>query len=56
MKADGLHEIERVLLQRTTEYRPLPFRTIVLWMGKAEDRAAWYALEEAYVQQWKAVG
>ena len=26
------------------------------WMGKAEDRAAWYALGEAYVQQWTAVG
>ena len=24
-------------------------------MGKTEDGAAWYALREAYVQQWKAV-
>ena len=26
------------------------------WMSKAEDRAAWYALEEAYDQQWIVVG
>ena len=25
-------------------------------MGKAKDRASWYALEEAYVQSWIAVG
>ena len=26
------------------------------WMGKAEDRAARYALQEAYVQHWTDVG
>ena len=25
------------------------------WMREAEDHAAWYALGEAYVQQWTAV-
>ncbi|KAG6449888.1 hypothetical protein O3G_MSEX006295 [Manduca sexta] len=26
------------------------------WMRRAEDRTAWRALREAYVQQWTAVG